>query len=136
MILSTLSLTNCIDLTYDFSSKIDPTATRSMKLQYLFASVFDVGGEFGNLLFQSRFGFLLDFGEVGFEVGFLPVLFPFGVQGGVGGNRSINSHISFESVIAKSERVSVSIHMIVNERFEKPSMTSSESRSVRHLFLV
>jgi hypothetical protein len=30
----------------------------------------------------------------------------------------------------------VSIHMIVNERFEKPSMTSSESRSVRHLFLV
>ena len=60
-------------------------------LQYLFAGVLDVGGEFRNLLFQSRFGVLLNFGEVGFEGGFLPVLFPFGVQGGVGGNGSVNS---------------------------------------------
>ena len=90
--ISTLSLTICLDLTHDFLSKTDPTATRSMKLQYLFASVFDVGSEFRNLLFQSRFGFLLNFGEVGFEVGFLPVLFPFSVQGGVGGNGSVNNN--------------------------------------------
>ena len=57
----------------------------------LFASVFDVGCEFRNLFFQTLFGFLLNFVEVGFEVRFLPVLFPFGAQGSVDGKRSVSN---------------------------------------------
>ena len=78
---------------------------------YLFATAFDVRLEFLNLLFQSLFGVRLEFGEVGFEVGFLPLLFPFGVQGSVGGNRSaleieierIGSEVKGSEVLEKSK---------------------------------
>jgi len=50
----------------------------------------DVGRELGDLVLEALLGFLLELLDVGLEVGLLPALLPFGIQGSrLGDERSV-----------------------------------------------
>lgn len=59
-------------------------------------SLGNVGIQFSNLFVKAFFGLLLKLAKVSFEIGFLPVLFPFGIQCSLGKGDSVAKQSLFQ----------------------------------------